>query len=68
MFDPVSALCLSIPFLSFISEEVGGSDNMSTLESAFVPGRSLTDSVLLLQELVYHKEDGIPKMAIKVDL
>ncbi|GAA0158737.1 hypothetical protein LIER_15683 [Lithospermum erythrorhizon] len=39
-------------------------------KSAFIPGRSLTDSVLLLQELVQgcHKDDGIPKMAIKVDL
>ncbi|GAA0153255.1 hypothetical protein LIER_11539 [Lithospermum erythrorhizon] len=43
---------------------------ISLSQSPFIPGRSLTDSVMILQELVqgYHKQDGIPKMAIKVDL
>ncbi|GAA0151838.1 hypothetical protein LIER_10467 [Lithospermum erythrorhizon] len=43
---------------------------VSLSQSTFIPGRSLTDSVLLLQELVqgYHKEDGNSKMAIKMDL
>ncbi|GAA0149234.1 hypothetical protein LIER_08462 [Lithospermum erythrorhizon] len=43
---------------------------ISMSQSAFIPGRSLIDSVLIIQELVqgYYKEDGIPKMDIKVDL
>ncbi|GAA0162266.1 hypothetical protein LIER_18394 [Lithospermum erythrorhizon] len=43
---------------------------VSPSQSAFIPGRSFSDSVLLLQELVqgYPKEDGVPKAAIKVDL
>ncbi|GAA0186547.1 hypothetical protein LIER_33835 [Lithospermum erythrorhizon] len=43
---------------------------VSLSQLAFIPGRSISDSVLLLHELVqgYHKEDEIPKLAIKVDL
>ncbi|GAA0172178.1 hypothetical protein LIER_26054 [Lithospermum erythrorhizon] len=39
-------------------------------QSAFIPGRNLGDSVLMLQALVqgYHKEDGVPRAAIKIDL
>ncbi|GAA0139319.1 hypothetical protein LIER_35066 [Lithospermum erythrorhizon] len=38
-------------------------------QSAFIPGKCISDSVLMLQELVqgYHKEDGVPKATIKVD-
>ncbi|GAA0185196.1 hypothetical protein LIER_32484 [Lithospermum erythrorhizon] len=39
-------------------------------QSAFIPGRNLGDSVMMLQEMVqgYHVDDGVPKAAIKVDL
>lgn len=39
-------------------------------QSAFVKGRSITDNILLMQELVrnYHRDDGPPKCAIKIDL
>ncbi|GAA0164011.1 hypothetical protein LIER_19742 [Lithospermum erythrorhizon] len=45
-------------------------DLISLSQSAFLLGRNLGDSVLMLQELVhrYHKEDGVPKAAIKIDL
>ncbi|GAA0165690.1 hypothetical protein LIER_40041 [Lithospermum erythrorhizon] len=42
---------------------------ISSSQSAFIHGRNLGDSVLMLQELVqgYHKEDGVRRAAIKVD-
>ncbi|GAA0159379.1 hypothetical protein LIER_16167 [Lithospermum erythrorhizon] len=43
---------------------------ISLSQSAFIAGRNLGDSVLMLQELVqgYHKEDGVPRATIKIDL
>ncbi|GAA0184350.1 hypothetical protein LIER_31638 [Lithospermum erythrorhizon] len=45
-------------------------DLISPSQSAFILGRNLGNSVLMLQELVqgYHKEDGVPRAAIKIDL
>lgn len=39
-------------------------------QSAFVKGRSIVDNVLLMQDLVenYHKNDGYPRCALKLDL
>ncbi|GAA0142726.1 hypothetical protein LIER_35622 [Lithospermum erythrorhizon] len=43
---------------------------VSPSQFAFILGRSLSDIILLLQELIrgYHKEDGVYKTAIKVDM
>ena len=39
-------------------------------QSAFIPGRSITDNILLVQELLrnYHRKDTSARCAIKVDL
>lgn len=39
-------------------------------QSAFVAGRYIADNILLMQELMrgYHRNDGIPRCALKVDL
>ncbi|KAG5547389.1 hypothetical protein RHGRI_013168 [Rhododendron griersonianum] len=39
-------------------------------QSAFIKGRSIIDNVLLMQELVrgYHKDNDVPRCAIKLDL
>lgn len=38
-------------------------------QSAFIKGRSIVDNVLLMEELVrgYHRDDGIPRCAVKID-
>lgn len=43
---------------------------ISPFQSAFVKGRSIMDNILLMHEIVknYHKEGGIPRCAIKMDL
>ena len=43
---------------------------ISPSQSAFVAGRRIGDNILLVQELMrnYHKDDGTPKLALKVDL
>lgn len=43
---------------------------ISLYRSAFVPGRQIVDSILLLQEHVqgYHKEEGKARMTLKIDL
>lgn len=43
---------------------------ISPLQSAFIKGRSIMDNILLMQELVknYHKDEGQPRCAIKMDL
>ncbi|GJX00618.1 putative RNA-directed DNA polymerase [Tanacetum coccineum] len=43
---------------------------ISPNQSAFVPGRSIADNVLLTQELMhnYHLDRGVPRCAFKVDI
>lgn len=43
---------------------------VSHAQSAFIKGRSIVDNVLLMHELIrnYHRDDGPPRCAIKVDL
>ncbi|GJZ30686.1 hypothetical protein Tco_0575733 [Tanacetum coccineum] len=43
---------------------------ISPNQSAFIPGRSITDNILLTQELMhnYHLERGTPRCAFKVDI
>jgi hypothetical protein len=45
-------------------------DLVSMNQSAFIPNRSISENVLLAQEIVrnYHKETGKPRCAMKVDL
>ncbi|XXG62096.1 hypothetical protein AAC387_Pa05g0532 [Persea americana] len=40
------------------------------MQSTFVPGRSITDNILLAQDLIhnFHRKKGIPRMCIKLDL
>ncbi|XP_074360896.1 uncharacterized protein LOC141701135 [Apium graveolens] len=39
-------------------------------QSAFIPGRSISDNILMAQELFrgYERETGVPKCALKIDL
>ena len=39
-------------------------------QTAFIPGRKIGDNIMLAQELLrnYHKNDGAPRCAIKVDI
>ncbi|GJY41443.1 hypothetical protein Tco_0428713 [Tanacetum coccineum] len=43
---------------------------ISPNQSAFIPGRSITDNILLTQELMhnYHLDRGTPRCAFKVDI
>lgn len=43
---------------------------VSHSQSAFIKGWSIVDNVLLMHELMrnYHRNDGVPRSAIKVDL
>jgi hypothetical protein len=45
-------------------------DMVSLNQSAFIPSRSISENVLLAQELVrnYHKEEGDPRCTLKIDL
>lgn len=45
-------------------------DLISPFQSAFIPGRSIGDNVLLVQALCkdYHKSQGPPRCAIKIDI
>jgi hypothetical protein len=48
----------------------GLNDVISLNQGAFIPGRSIAENILLAQEVVcdYHKQKGIPRCALKVDL
>lgn len=51
-----------------VKEALG--DIISDNQSAFVPGRSISDNILLTQELMknYHIDRGIPRCAFKIDI
>ena len=72
-FRPISCCsviykCISKILVSRISSFLGSivSDN----QSAFIPGRSILDNILLSQELVrgYHGKRGYSRCALKVDI
>ncbi|CAH1439104.1 unnamed protein product [Lactuca virosa] len=72
-FIPISCCsviykCISKMIVGRIRNHLGSivSDN----QSAFIPGRSITDNILLSQELVrgYHRERGFSRCALKVDI
>jgi hypothetical protein len=46
------------------------SDLVSMNQSAFIPSRSISENVLLAQEIVrnYHKDKGAPRCTLKIDL
>jgi hypothetical protein len=48
----------------------GLNDVISLNQGTFIPGRSIAENILLAQEVVcdYHKQKGIPRCALKVDL
>jgi hypothetical protein len=43
---------------------------VSMNQSAFIPSRSISENVLLAQEIVrnYHKDKGKPRCTLKIDL
>nr|GEY81380.1 hypothetical protein [Tanacetum cinerariifolium] len=55
-------------FLALIPK--GIKDVVSENQSAFVPGRRISDNILLTQELMhnYHQDHGQPRCAFKVDI
>jgi hypothetical protein len=48
----------------------GLNDIVSSNQSACIPGRSIAENILLAQEIVsdYHKNNGKPRSALKIDL
>ncbi|CAI9278120.1 unnamed protein product [Lactuca saligna] len=72
-FRPISCCsviykCISKLIVGRIRNHLGSivADN----QSAFIPGRSITDNILLSQELVrgYHRDRGYSRCALKVDI
>nr|XP_043619797.1 uncharacterized protein LOC122591602 [Erigeron canadensis] len=72
-FRPISLCNVKFKCISkIIANRVKGclNDLISINQSAFVPGRRITDNILLTQELMhnYHLDRGIPRCAFKVDI
>ena len=72
-YRPIS--CCNVLFkciTKIISNRIKGSLNelISPNQSAFVPGRRISDNILLTQELMhnYHLDRGSPRCAFKVDI
>nr|GEW56163.1 hypothetical protein [Tanacetum cinerariifolium] len=72
-YRPIS--CFNVPFKCssrIISNRMKESlsDLVSLNQSAFVPGRRISDNILLTQELIhnYHLDRGTPRCAFKVDI
>nr|GEU44033.1 hypothetical protein [Tanacetum cinerariifolium] len=60
--------CISKIIANLLKEGLG--DLVSINQSAFVPGRRISDNILLTQELMrnYHRKRGPPRCAFKVDI
>ncbi|XP_021979735.1 uncharacterized protein LOC110875849 [Helianthus annuus] len=63
-----SVKCIS----KIVADRIKGvlNDIVSVNQSAFVPGRKISDNILLTQELMhnYHRNVGPPRCAFKVDI
>ncbi|GJX90326.1 zinc knuckle CX2CX4HX4C containing protein [Tanacetum coccineum] len=66
--DFFSPMCISKIIANRVKEGLG--DIVSINQSAFVPGRRISDNILLAQELMrnYHRQRGPPRCAFKVDI
>ncbi|CAH1436138.1 unnamed protein product [Lactuca virosa] len=60
--------CISKIIVNRIRNSLG--DIVSKNQSAFIPGRSIVDNILLAQELMvgYKNKRGVPKCTIKIDI
>ncbi|GJX94924.1 hypothetical protein Tco_0349510 [Tanacetum coccineum] len=60
--------CISKIISNRVKEGLG--DIVSINQSAFVPGHSISDNILLIEELMrnYHRRRGPPRCAFKVDI
>ncbi|GKF32427.1 putative reverse transcriptase domain, reverse transcriptase zinc-binding domain protein, partial [Tanacetum coccineum] len=72
-YHPISCCNVLFKCISkIISNRIKGSLNalISPNQSAFVPGRRISDNILLTQELMhnYHLDHGSPRCAFKVDI
>ncbi|GJU50690.1 putative RNA-directed DNA polymerase [Tanacetum coccineum] len=72
-YRPISCCNVLFKCISkIISNRIKGSLNalISPNQSAFVPGRRISDNILLTQELMhnYHLDRGSPRCAFKVDI
>nr|KAJ0197187.1 hypothetical protein LSAT_V11C700342420 [Lactuca sativa] len=72
-FRPISCCsviykCISKVIVARIRNHLGSI--VAENQSAFIPGRSITDNILLSQELVrgYHRDRGFSRCALKVDI
>ncbi|GJX35824.1 sodium/hydrogen exchanger 6 [Tanacetum coccineum] len=72
-YQPISCCnvlykCISKIIANRVKEGLG--DIVSINQSAFVPGRRISDNILLTQELMrnYHRRRGPPRCAFKVDI
>ncbi|KAK1427996.1 hypothetical protein QVD17_16799 [Tagetes erecta] len=72
-FRPISCCnviykCISKIIADRIKDSLGGLVNIN--QSAFIPGRKISDNILLTQELMhnYHRQKGPPRCAFKIDI